>query len=184
MLGYEDDDDEGEGDREEGEEDDEADDGDDDEDGPEDMVAFRRGVRVAAVQRFEKNRRPGGRKTQNAMVRAWNEFTTIHTGSKKIPDNIIDEHSLLLYIKFCAERPKRDRKGNDIPGTFVGASQLKKLFFGALRIRKEHDANLPTLARTRPATSVIVYDSIKTRIDEALTRDSRSSSRFEFLETY
>ncbi|KAJ7027044.1 hypothetical protein C8F04DRAFT_1399692 [Mycena alexandri] len=91
--------------------------------------------------------------------------------SKKIPDNIVDEHSLLLYIKFCAERPKRDRKGNDIPGTFVGASQLKKLFFGALRIRKEQDANLPTLARTRPATSVIVYDSIKTRMDEALTRE-------------
>ncbi|KAJ7722698.1 hypothetical protein B0H16DRAFT_1737605 [Mycena metata] len=92
-----------------------------------------------------------------------------HGTSKKIPNNIVDEHSLLLYIKFCAERPKQDRKGNDIPGTFVGASQLKKLFFGALRIRKEQDANLLTLARTRPATSVIFYDSIKTRMDEALT---------------
>ncbi|KAJ7768794.1 hypothetical protein B0H16DRAFT_1882008 [Mycena metata] len=167
MLGYEDEDEEGE---REGEDEEEGE-GESDDDGPEDMDAFRRGVRVAAVQRFEKNRRPGGRKTQNAMVRAWNEFTTMFTSSNKIPDNIVDEHSLLLYIKFCAERPKRNRKGEDIPGTFVGASQLKKLFFGALRIRKEQDASLPTLARTRPATSVIVYDSIKTRMDEALTRE-------------
>ncbi|KAJ7046156.1 hypothetical protein C8F04DRAFT_938937 [Mycena alexandri] len=170
MLGYEDEDEEGEENDREGDDDEEGE-GESDGDGPEDMDAFRRGVRVAAVQRFEKNRRPGGRKTQNAMVRGWNEFTTMFTSSNKIPDNIVDEHSLLLYIKFCAERPKRNRKGEDIPGTFVGASQLKKLFFGALRIRKEQDANLPTLARTRPATSVIVYDSIKTRMDEALTRE-------------
>ncbi|KAJ7503960.1 hypothetical protein B0H11DRAFT_2222051 [Mycena galericulata] len=51
-------------------------------------------------------------------------------------------------------------------------SHLKKLlFFGALRIRKEQDAAIPSLAKRRPAASVIVYDSIKTRMDEALERE-------------
>ncbi|KAJ6493137.1 hypothetical protein C8R45DRAFT_1136097 [Mycena sanguinolenta] len=134
---------------------------DEGEDGPEDMDAFRRGVHVAAVRRFEKNRRPGGRKIQDAMVCGWNEFAEKALASKEILDNKVDEHSLLLFIKFPAERPKRNRRGVDIPGTFIGASQLKKLFFGALRIRKEQDAADPSLARRRPATSM----------DEALERE-------------
>jgi hypothetical protein len=52
-------------------------------------------------------------------------------------------------------------------------SQLKKLFFGALRIRKEQDAENTSLARKRPATSVIVWDAIKNRMDEALERVRR-----------
>ncbi|KAJ7936473.1 hypothetical protein B0H13DRAFT_1946706 [Mycena leptocephala] len=167
MLGYEDDDDGSEDEGGDGDEEDE--DGDEDEQGPTDMNAFRVGVRVAAVQRFEANRRAGGRKTQAAMVKAWNTCKTLK--ARKITDNIVDEHSLLLYINFCAERPKRTRKGADIPGTFIGVSHLKKLFFGALRIRKEQDAADPALAKKRPATSVIVYDSIKTRMDEALERE-------------
>jgi hypothetical protein len=35
------------------------------------------------------------------------EFTAKTLKTKKITDNIVDEHSLLLYINFCAERPKR-----------------------------------------------------------------------------
>ncbi|KAJ7926482.1 hypothetical protein B0H13DRAFT_1599594 [Mycena leptocephala] len=171
MLGYDDDDDGSDNEGADGDEEDDEEDGDEDEEGPTDMNEFRRGVRVAAVRRFEANRRAGGRKTQAAMVKAWNEFTAKTLKTKKITDNIVDEHSLLLYINFCAERPKRTRKGADIPGTFIGASHLKKLFFGALRIRKEQDAADPALAKKRPATSVIVYDSIKTRMDEALERE-------------
>ncbi|KAJ7765935.1 hypothetical protein DFH07DRAFT_1014530 [Mycena maculata] len=132
--------------------------------------AFRIQVRVDAVRRAEGNRRAGGLKTQNAMVRAWKEFVEIYLARGEIDDDIIDEISLLLYIEYCAERPKRTRKGVDIPGTFVGASHLKKLFFGALRIRKEQDAADPTLALQRPAVSVFVYDAIKCRMDEALER--------------
>jgi hypothetical protein len=104
----------------------------------------------------------------------------------KILDEIIDKHCLLLYINYCAEREKRTRRGVPIPNTRVGAvsassdrslfdanfvqSQLKKMFFGALRIRKEQDAQDPELAQKRPATTVIVYDAIKTRMDEALER--------------
>ncbi|KAJ7934437.1 hypothetical protein B0H13DRAFT_1591571 [Mycena leptocephala] len=168
MLGYDDSDDEdGENDEEDGGSDGEE----DDDEGPQDMETFRLGVRVAAVRRFEANRRAGGRKTQAAMVKAWNEYTGKALKAGKITDHIVDEHSLLLYINFCAERPKRTRKGADIPGTFIGASHLKKLFFGALRIRKEQDAADPALAKKRPATSVIVYDSIKTRMDEALEQE-------------
>jgi len=78
-----------------------------------------------------------------------NEFTRIALAAGEIDDPIVDEHSLLLFIKFCAERPKCTRKGVDIPGTFLGASQLKRLFFGVLRIRKEQDAADPLLASTR-----------------------------------
>jgi hypothetical protein len=49
-------------------------------------------------------------------------------------------------------------------------SQLKKLFFGALRIRKEQEAKDPGLVHKRPATSIIVWDAIKNRMDEALER--------------
>lgn len=61
MLGYEDEDDEAEGNEGEREGDDEYEgegESDDGEDEPEDMAAFRTGVRVAAVRRFKKNRRP------------------------------------------------------------------------------------------------------------------------------
>ena len=47
-------------------------------------------------------------------------------------------------------------------------SQIKKEFFGALRIRKVQDAQDPTLATRRMATTVHVYDAVKTRMDEAL----------------
>ena len=43
---------------------------------------------------------------------------------KQIKDDIVDEHLLLLYIKYSAERPKRTRRGDDIPGTFLGAVSL------------------------------------------------------------
>ncbi|KAJ6483022.1 hypothetical protein DFH09DRAFT_1253099 [Mycena vulgaris] len=135
-----------------------------------DHEEFRIGVRVDAVRRAEGNRRAGGLKTQKAMVRAWNEFLGIARVKNEIRDDIVDELSLLLYIKFNAEREKRTRKGVPIPGTHLGASQMKKQFFGALRIRKEQDANDPDLARNRPATTLIVYDAIKTRMDEALAR--------------
>jgi hypothetical protein len=49
-------------------------------------------------------------------------------------------------------------------------SQLKKLFFGALRIRKPQDAVDPTLAQKRPAATFIVWEAIKNRMDEALER--------------
>ncbi|KAJ7929479.1 hypothetical protein B0H13DRAFT_2310621 [Mycena leptocephala] len=129
---------------------------DDDEEGDthwttEQKKAFRIRTCVDAAKRTEGNRRAGGRKTQNAMVRAWNEFTQNALAAGQIDDTIVDEHALLLYIKFCAERPKRTRKGVEIPSAFGGASHLKKLLSGALRIRKEQDAANPALAAKRPA---------------------------------
>ncbi|KAJ7154733.1 hypothetical protein C8R46DRAFT_442730 [Mycena filopes] len=104
------------------------------------------------------------------MVKAWDEFKTIMLKQGKIKDGIVDEHSLLLYIEYNAEREKLTRRGEPIPGTRLGASQLKKLFFGALRIRKEQDASDKTLAGKRPATTFIAWEAIKNRMDEALER--------------
>ena len=39
----------------------------------------------------------------------------------KICDDIVDEHSLLLFIDFSANRCRRDRRGEYIPGTRIGA---------------------------------------------------------------
>ncbi|KAJ7692293.1 hypothetical protein B0H17DRAFT_1159658 [Mycena rosella] len=119
-----------------------------------DQEEFRIGVRVAAVRRTEGNRRAGGLKTQKAM-----EFLGIARDTTQIMDDIVDEHALLLFIKYNAEREKRTRKGASIPGTHLSASQLKKLA-----------GCYPDLARDRPATTVIVFDAIKTRMDEALER--------------
>lgn len=38
-----------------------------------------------------------------------------------IQDDIVDEHAMLLYINYTADRCKRDRRGELIPGTRVGA---------------------------------------------------------------
>jgi hypothetical protein len=46
---------------------------------------------------------------------------------KEIRDRIVDEHSLLLFIKWSAERPKQNRQGHDIPGTFIGAVSIQAL---------------------------------------------------------
>ncbi|KAF8236455.1 hypothetical protein L208DRAFT_1251679 [Tricholoma matsutake] len=61
------------------------------------------------------------------MVKAWEEFVqhALHRGEMK--DAIVDEHSLLCFINFCAERCKRDHRGNDISGTFLGAVHLSSL---------------------------------------------------------
>ncbi|KAJ6511689.1 hypothetical protein DFH09DRAFT_1434967 [Mycena vulgaris] len=159
----------------EGDDDEESVDGDDgsDVDASEEEVAhdaFKRSVRVAAVRRAEGNRRAGGIKTQKAMVKSWNDFKVIALQKGNIKDGVVDEHSLLLFIKYNAEREKLSRRGVPIPGTRLGASQLKKLFFGALRIRKEQDAGNKTLTQTRPATTFIVWEAIKNRMDEALER--------------
>ena len=39
----------------------------------------------------------------------------------KMCDNIVDEHSLLLFIDFLANRCRHDRRGEYIPGTRIGA---------------------------------------------------------------
>jgi hypothetical protein len=49
-------------------------------------------------------------------------------------------------------------------------SQIKKGFYGALRIRKQQDAANPLLASTRPAATVYVWDLVKTRMREAIVR--------------
>ncbi|KDR69528.1 hypothetical protein GALMADRAFT_230698 [Galerina marginata CBS 339.88] len=131
-------------------------------------VKFQTNVRVSAAQRTEANRRSGGRKTQISIIKSWNVFLKDALATGKIRDDIVDEHALLLFIDFCAGRCKRNRRGEYIPNTRIGASQIKKEFFGALRIRKVQDARDPTLATKRPSTTVHVYDAVKTRMDEAL----------------
>ncbi|KAJ7258187.1 hypothetical protein C8J57DRAFT_1516072 [Mycena rebaudengoi] len=115
-----------------------------------DRKSFRIRTRVDAAKRAEGHRRAGGIKTQQAMERGWEEFRDKALATGEIEDDIVDEHSQLLYIQFSAERPKRTRKGVDIPGTFVGA-----LFFGALRIRKVQDAANPSLALAQPAVGLV-----------------------------
>ncbi|KDQ24125.1 hypothetical protein PLEOSDRAFT_1079281 [Pleurotus ostreatus PC15] len=147
-----------------------GDDDDEDDEEAETFDAFQTRVRLDAVKRTKGNRREGGLKTQQASVWLWNEWVALAKAQGTIHDEIVDEHSLLLFIQYSAERCKRTRRGVDIPNTFVGASQLKKLFFAVLRIRKEQDAADISLARRRPATSVVVWDEIKTRMDIALKR--------------
>ena len=58
------------------------------------------------------------------------EFVEKYRKNGSIKDGIVDEHSLLLFIQFSAERPKRNRRGVDISGTFLGAvSPLYLLFY-------------------------------------------------------
>ncbi|KDR79430.1 hypothetical protein GALMADRAFT_208798 [Galerina marginata CBS 339.88] len=41
----------------------------------------------------------------------------------KIPDDIVDEHTVLLFINFCAGQCKRNRRGEYAPNTRIGAVQ-------------------------------------------------------------
>ncbi|PPQ96189.1 LOW QUALITY PROTEIN: hypothetical protein CVT26_004824 [Gymnopilus dilepis] len=131
---------------------------------------FRMRIRVEENKRAERNRRKGGIKTQQAVVKDWKLFLSVAFAKGWIKDDIIDEHHLLLYIRHTVERPKRDKRGYDIVGTFLGASQIKKLHIGALRIHKEQVARDPTLRTRRPAASVHVWDALRGRMDEAINR--------------
>ncbi|KAJ7772443.1 hypothetical protein B0H16DRAFT_1714643 [Mycena metata] len=152
------------------------DDEDEDEE-PEDLAddkvyaKFQKQTRVEAAERFEGNRRAGGRKTQTSIVKSWNMWLAGAIARKEVRDNIVDEHSLLRFIKYSAERPKLTRSGAEMPGTRIGASQIKKLFFGALRIRKTQEAVNPKLKLERPCATVLVYDETKTRMDQACERE-------------
>ncbi|KAG5219998.1 hypothetical protein IMY05_C4702000100 [Salix suchowensis] len=116
VLGYGDDDDE-DNDDVNGE----VDDLGEGEDNTESFQSYQTQLRVSAVLHAEGNRRQGGLKTQKAVVRAWEEFRTLARFEGQIQDDIVDEHSLLSFIQYSAERPKRTRRGHPIPGTFVGA---------------------------------------------------------------
>ncbi|KAJ7019185.1 hypothetical protein C8F04DRAFT_916431, partial [Mycena alexandri] len=163
ILGYDDDEDD-----EDGSDDDDEGASTSDEEAA--HTAFKQTTRVQAVRRAEGNRRIGGIRTQKAVVKDFNEWQSIARKQGDIKDAIIDEHAILLYIEYCAEREKKTRRGVPIPGSRLGASQLKKLFFGILRIRKTQDAADPGLAQRRPATTFIVWEALKNRMDEALQR--------------
>ncbi|KAJ3717335.1 hypothetical protein C8R42DRAFT_644596 [Lentinula raphanica] len=111
--------------------------------------AYQQKLHIDATQVAEGNRRSGGRKTQAALVKLIEAF-------------------LLQFIDHNAIRPKHSRRGAKIMGSYLGASQQKKLFFAALRIRKEQEAVDPTLRIKRPATSVTVWDLLKSHMDMAL----------------
>jgi hypothetical protein len=46
----------------------------------------------------------------------------------KIKDKIIDEHAILLYIEYSAEREKKTRRGMPIAGSRLGAVRFLFLF--------------------------------------------------------
>ncbi|KAJ7019288.1 hypothetical protein C8F04DRAFT_1404365 [Mycena alexandri] len=162
ILGYDDEDDE------DGSDDDDEGASTSDEEAA--HAAFKQTTRVQAVRRAEGNRRIGGIRTQKAVVKDFNEWQSMARKQGDIKDTIIDEHAILLYIQYSAEREKKTRRGAPIPGSRLGASQLKKLFFGVLRIRKTQDAADPGLAQRRPAATFIVWEALKNRMDEALQR--------------
>ncbi|KAJ7125542.1 hypothetical protein C8R43DRAFT_1240832 [Mycena crocata] len=153
------------------------DDEDEDEEEAEDLAdddvyaEFQKKTRIDAAERFEGNRRAGGRKTQKSMLKSWDTWFVGALARGEVRDGIVDEHSLLCYMKHSAERPKLTSSGAEIPDTRIGASQLKKLFFGALRHRKTQEAADPTLKTTRPCATVVVYDDVKTRMDLACQRE-------------
>ncbi|KAK6984727.1 hypothetical protein R3P38DRAFT_2806331 [Favolaschia claudopus] len=116
LLGYDDDDDE------DGEEEEDGDASDADiADEAAAHAAFKRSVRIQAVNRAEGNRRAGGIKTQNAVKKDFQEWQAMARERGKIKDHIIDEHALLLYINFSAEREKKTRRGVPIPNSQLGA---------------------------------------------------------------
>ncbi|OJA18891.1 hypothetical protein AZE42_10876 [Rhizopogon vesiculosus] len=134
------------------------------------LDAFRTVMRTAAAICAEGNRRKGGIKTQAVMKRLWDRFLGDALEKGHVRDDIINEHALLLFIQWNGEICKFNKLGQDLPGTFVGASQIKKAFFGALCLRKVQDAHDLMPTRRRPAVSVRVYDALKTRMDETLIR--------------
>jgi hypothetical protein len=49
------------------------------------------------------------------------EWQTMALKLGKIKDKIIDEHAILLYIEYSAEREKKTRRGAPIAGSRLGA---------------------------------------------------------------
>ncbi|KAJ3769609.1 hypothetical protein FB446DRAFT_706117 [Lentinula raphanica] len=127
-------------------------------------------VRLQADNAWQNNRREGGKRAQMQVVKSWNKFLDEALFKGEVKDRIVDEHSLLSFVMWTYARPKLNRRGIEQPGTFVGASQIKKMFFGALRIRKTQEAANPLLQSRRPAVTNRVYDCVKTQMDLALKR--------------
>ncbi|KAF5373795.1 hypothetical protein D9758_000952 [Tetrapyrgos nigripes] len=143
---------------------------DEDCDDESDHERYRKRVRINADTAFQGHRRLGGKQAQAQIVRSFNKFLDESLFAGKILDRIVDEHSLLLFIDWTFDRPKLSSRGIELPGTHVGAGQIRKMFFGALRIRKSQEAENPHLSLTRPAVTVRVYDLLKTRISQAWER--------------
>ncbi|KAF4621817.1 hypothetical protein D9613_012165 [Agrocybe pediades] len=125
-------------------------------DSPGKFSAFQKKVRVEEAKRAEANRRAGGIKTQNSVEKAWKEFCNQALEKGHIKDTIIDEHHLLLFIKYSAERPKRTPKGSTKTGTRIGAIQ---------------EAEDPNLEYSRPIKTIYVWNSLKGRMNEAIKRE-------------
>ncbi|KAF7311871.1 hypothetical protein MIND_00197900 [Mycena indigotica] len=133
-----------------------------------DYAQFQTNTRINAAERFEMNRRKGGREAQAAVQRDWNRWHSEALAHGQVRDHIVDNHALLLYLKHTAERPKLTRNGMVIPHTRVGASHIKKCYFGVLRIRKLQEAADPQLKITRPCGGGHIIDTVTTYMDEAL----------------
>ncbi|KAF9559208.1 hypothetical protein CPC08DRAFT_751027 [Agrocybe pediades] len=138
---------------------------------PQKFKEFQQKVRMEEAKLAEQNRRAGGVKTQNSVIKAWKQFCLQALDKGEIRDTIIDEHHLLLFIRYTAERPKKTSKGVEMPGTRVGASHIKKLYFGVLRIRKLQEAEDPSLELRRPAKSIYMWEALKGRMNDAIKRE-------------
>ncbi|KAF9487871.1 hypothetical protein BDN71DRAFT_1594253 [Pleurotus eryngii] len=129
---------------------------------------FQTSIRIAAATRTEANRRAGGKKTSKANLKCRNMFVEWGIKQRLLRDGIVDEHSMLLYGFYTANRPQHNRRGEDIPNTCVGASQIKKEMFGAICLCKVQEAKDSTLKARRPSATVYVYDIFRMLMDEAL----------------
>ncbi|KAF9489783.1 hypothetical protein BDN71DRAFT_1435158 [Pleurotus eryngii] len=73
------------------------------------MSLYQTCVLLDVVKQTEENQHKGGLKTQQAFVRLWNEWVALAMGQGTICNNIVNEHSLLLFVKYSAERCKQTR---------------------------------------------------------------------------
>ncbi|KAF9488939.1 hypothetical protein BDN71DRAFT_1512599 [Pleurotus eryngii] len=123
---------------------------------------FQTSIHVAAASRTEGNQCAGGKKTSKANLKCWNTFAEWAIKWQLLCDGIVDEHSMLLYGFYTANRPQRNRV------LCCSQSQIKKEMFGAIQLCKVQEAKDPSLKASWPAATVYVYDVFCTLMDEAL----------------
>ncbi|KAF8582742.1 hypothetical protein K439DRAFT_1661640 [Ramaria rubella] len=134
-----------------------------------DITARKVGESFAWVDQYIlESRREGARKTERSVLSMWNCWLRHQLAAGVLPDNIIDTHHIIEYLKYAATRKLFAPNGRQLEtNQRLSASSLKKIMVMLGRVRRRQEEDNPNLTLSRPAHTSRTKDFLKSVMVEA-----------------
>ncbi|KAF8590847.1 hypothetical protein K439DRAFT_1611762 [Ramaria rubella] len=134
-----------------------------------DITARKVGESFAWVDQYIlESRREGARKTERSLLLMWNCWLRHQLAAGVLPDNIIDTHHIIEYLKYAATRKLFAPNGRQLEtNQRLSASSLKKIMVMLGRVRRCQEEDNLNLTLSRPAHTSRTKDFLKSVMVEA-----------------